>query len=1484
MVVKYPIGRKSLPGESKTSWLVLFTILIASVFIVSFTGLKDPREKPGWSTTHFLDYPLPPPNLVAEYGFNEGTGTVLGDNSGNNLNGILNGPTWSTSGKYGSALSFDGTNDLVNIADASLLDLTRNMTLEAWIYPTNLTSYKTVLCKENGSNNFIYTLAANNNATNTTSQRPDARMANGTYVVTATGTTKLSTNTWTHLAATYDGSIFRFYVNGVQVATTSINGQMGVSSGMLRIGGTTTLGNQYFAGLIDEVRIYSRALSASEIQTDMNTPVAAPGNPADDVVPTVTLTSPLTGSVSGTVNATATASDNTGIAGVQFYIDGNPLGAEDTQAPYSVPWNTTTLNNGTYAVTARARDAAGNTTFSEETVVNVNNDKTAPTVSITEPAAGTVTGTLNVSANAADNVGVSGVQFLLDGNTFGAEDTQAPYSISWNTTTASGGNHTLSARARDAAGNTTMSSSVAVTVNNPVSNTNLVASYGFNENGGAVLTDFSGRNNNGTLANGPVWTTSGKYGGALSFDGTNDLVNIADASSLDLTNGMTIEAWVNSNNLTGYKTVLCKENGTNNFVYTLAANNGATTATSQRPDARMANGTYVVTVTGTTKLPVNTWTHLAATYDGSVFRYYVNGTQVATTSINGQMGVSTGMLRLGGTTTLGNQYFSGLIDEVRIYNRALTASEIQTDMNTPIQTPPVSRDETAPVVSLTAPAAGTVSGTVNVTADASDNVAVTSVQFLLDDVALGPEDIQEPYLFSWNTTTTSNGNHTLKAVAKDAAGNTTTTNGLIITVNNIPDTEAPAVEISSPTGGNVSGVITINATANDNIGVTGVQFLLDGANLNGEDTQAPYSITWNSGLVINGPHTLSARAKDAAGNVKTSATVNINVDNGNLPVISAITTSSISATSAVISWTTNVPASSQVIYGPTTSYNFSTLVDSSLIQSHSMTINDLVPGRLYHYQVLSGEVNGNTAVSQDITFTTDNNGSNLGTLNSHTVRSDNGGKIIPWTQNPGFGYDTVMYLAWNYLLHSVPNDPATGKPAYYSQSYINPNTQVVSNWPHNPAGTFAMLIESALKYYQYSGNAGVMQIAKDIGLWHINNGRTSSTDNWPSVPYASGDAGTLTYNGANVGNSNGVGDGDGILQPDKIGELAHAWILLYEFDGDVRFRDAAIQSANVLSSKIRPGTNNQSPWPYRVNARTGAIREEYCAHTIAPIRLFDELIRLGLGDTAAYRTARNTAWSWMMTYPMQNNIWSQYFEDVGIQSSYSNNLNQYVAGMAARYLIEHPEFDPNWEAHVRGIINWIEQKFGEPSFGATAINEQITFHFIMGSHTSRYASLNALLYEKTGDLAAKEKAYRSFNWATYMCRPTGVVLDGPEVNNEWFTDGYGDYVRHFMTGLGAIPEWSPTNQTHLLRSTSIVKNISYGSNTVDYTTYDGDATEVLHVSFNPATITANGVVLPKRNDLSQPGWTLDVATKTLRIHHSGATQISISAAQPPFIP
>lgn len=500
------------------------------------------------------------------------------------------------------------------------------------------------------------------------------------------------------------------------------------------------------------------------------------------------------------------------------------------------------------------------------------------------------------------------------------------------------------------------------------------------------------------------------------------------------------------------------------------------------------------------------------------------------------------------------------------------------------------------------------------------------------------------------------------------------------------------------------------------------------------------------------------------------------------------------------------------------------------------------------------------------------------TINGHNVVLDGSGQIIPWTPDPTQGYDKVMSLAWNYLFDRVPSNCQNGKPAYHCYSYMNPDTQEPAGWPHNPAGLYGMLIESALKYYGYSGNVSPIRIAENVATAMISNGMTPDGGNWAKVPYASGDAGSLTYRGSAYGDSSGAGDGTGVIEPDKVGEMGDAWLQLYRFNGNTAFRDAAIAAADALASHVRAGNSSQSPWPFRVYAKTGVVREDYCANVIGPIKLFDGLINLGFGNTGAYQAARQTAWEWLMAYPMQNNIWSNYFEDVPIQPG-TNNFNQYSAMMTARYLLEHPELDADWDRHVRGLITWVEVNFAISAYGANTIREQRAFAYPMGSHTSRYASVNALLYGKTGDVVAKEKAYRALNWATYMARPSGVVIDGPEVNNQWFTDGYGDYIRHFMTAVGAVPTWAPDHQNHLVRSTSIVNNINYSWSGVDYSTAEGASTEIFRTNFTPASVVIDGLVLSRRADLTQAGWTFDPVLSVLQIRHDAGTNVQVKSVQ-----
>jgi len=185
-----------------------------------------------------------------------------------------------------------------------------------------------------------------------------------------------------------------------------------------------------------------------------------------DNPPTVSITAPANGAtVAGTQNVDATAADDVGVTQVEFFVDGVSIGV-DTTAPYGVAWNTTTASNGSHMVSATASDTAGQTTSTSinVTVNNVTADN-PPTVSITAPANGaTVSGSQSVTANAGDDVGVTQVEFFVDGVSIGV-DTAAPYQAAWNTATTTDGAHTVSATARDTAGQTT-STSINVMVNN----------------------------------------------------------------------------------------------------------------------------------------------------------------------------------------------------------------------------------------------------------------------------------------------------------------------------------------------------------------------------------------------------------------------------------------------------------------------------------------------------------------------------------------------------------------------------------------------------------------------------------------------------------------------------------------------------------------------------------------------------------------------------------------------------------------------------------------------------------------------------------------------------------------------------------------------------------------------------------------------------------------------------------------------------------
>ena len=180
----------------------------------------------------------------------------------------------------------------------------------------------------------------------------------------------------------------------------------------------------------------------------------------------------------------------------------------------------------------------------------------------------------------------------------------------------------------------------------------------------------------GTTKN-TTWTTSGKYGGAATFNGTSSWVTVNDANTLDLSNGMTLEAWVYPTALgTAWRTVIFKEKP-GGLIYSLYANDSTQRALTQLNIGGELNAW------STNQLPLNTWTHIAGTWDGATLKMWVNGVLVGTKAVTGTLANSTGVLRIGGNS-IWNEWFAGRIDEVRVYNRALSDAQLQADMSTPV--------------------------------------------------------------------------------------------------------------------------------------------------------------------------------------------------------------------------------------------------------------------------------------------------------------------------------------------------------------------------------------------------------------------------------------------------------------------------------------------------------------------------------------------------------------------------------------------------------------------------------------------------------------------------------------------------------------------------------------------------------------------------------------------------------------------------------
>lgn len=401
----------------------------------------------------------------------------------------------------------------------------------------------------------------------------------------------------------------------------------------------------------------------------------------------------------------------------------------------------------------------------------------------------------------------------------------------------------------------------------------------FDEGAGTSALDSSGNNNAGTLVNGPVWT-GGKKGNALSFDGLDDYVNAGSGATLDNLSAMTIAAWINPASMgeNGRGRIVAKSSGSNlpsigwSFYVTSEVPNGIKFAVDHT-SAHLEHASAANAIT------LNQWQHVAVTWDGSRSyanaHIYVNGKEVAYAISDNAVGTRASdaaqNLFIGNNPAL-TRSFKGVIDDVQIYNRVLTPEEIAALAGG--TTPPPS-DTTPPTVALTAPANGasvTVGSAVTIAANASDNVGVTAVDFKVDGSIVGSDSVS-PYAVSWSGFTS--GAHTIVAVARDAAGNVTTSTPVSVTAVSSADTTPPVLSGGSPTGTLPAGTTatTLSVSTNENAtcrysATAGTAY----AAMTGmfTSTGGTSHSTTLSGLTNGTTYNRYIRCQDASGNANTS--------------------------------------------------------------------------------------------------------------------------------------------------------------------------------------------------------------------------------------------------------------------------------------------------------------------------------------------------------------------------------------------------------------------------------------------------------------------------------------------------------------------------------------------------------------------------------------------------------------------------------------
>ncbi len=450
---------------------------------------------------------------------------------------------------------------------------------------------------------------------------------------------------------------------------------------------------------------------------------------------------------------------------------------------------------------------------------------------------------------------------------------------------------------------------------------------------------------------------------------------------------------------------------------------------------------------------------------------------------------------------------------------------------------------------------------------------------------------------------------------------------------------------------------------------------------------------------------------------------------------------------------------------------------------------------------------------------------------NHSIVLNVQGKLLPWTS-----YDNII----NWSIGFIKNCPTKmtkfgDDPLYIITAKLEPDGSYIRK-QNNQGSNVYWAVETHRKYFAYSGDYQSLDPVRKL-INRVIYYHTPSDWAWPNVPRTQDD----TSDGEYTDEWAGV---------DKICMAAIGYIKFYKLTSENIYLDKALDIAKTVLQYIKKGDNTHSPLPFRVNLKTGEVLDPYSSDMIFAAQFIDELITIN--DTTFnmvyLETKRRNILNWIFNYPLKSNMWAGYFEDMNPDIK---NYNQVNPMETARYILSNHEVDPNYKSSIRKLLNWVKIRYKKAEYyGSTSIAEQDSFYLQMGSHTARYGSVLAMWSGVSLDQNDREEANATLALATYSAynefstENFSINTTGIEYPGIWFSDSYWDYLSHFFDAMQELPEMLPENENHLFYSSSIVTDINYSDEIIEYKTFDKVGEERIKLKFEPI-VYANDKVLEK---------------------------------------